>query len=49
MIPACRVLLFSGHAVTADLLHDVRVLGHNFEVIEQPLHPPELLARLQAV
>jgi CheY-like chemotaxis protein len=49
MIPACRILLFSGHAVTADLLHDARVLGHNFEVIEKPLHPAELLARLQAV
>src|ERR1700721_2379672 len=36
-LPDCRVLLFSGHAVSSDLLRDSRVLGHNFEVIKKPL------------
>jgi CheY-like chemotaxis protein len=46
MIPACRVLLFSGQAATVDLLSDARVKGHSFEVLAKPLHPHELLARL---
>lgn len=46
LIPECRVLLFSGHTMTADLLDDARVQGHHFEVLQKPIHPAELLARL---
>lgn len=49
LIPECRVLLFSGYAQSADLLHDSRVQGHNFQILQKPLHPSELIARLQAV
>lgn len=48
MHPACRVLLLSGQAATADLLHDARMRGHHFEVILKPVHPSQLLARLRA-
>lgn len=46
--PACRVLLLSGQAATADLLRDARVRGHHFEVLLKPVHPSQLIARLRA-
>ncbi|MGA8531117.1 MAG: response regulator [Acidobacteriaceae bacterium] len=46
--PACRVLLLSGQAATADLLRDARLRGHHFEVLLKPVHPSQLLARLRA-
>lgn len=45
--PACRVLLFSGQAATSDLLATVRGRGLDFDVLPKPVHPKELLARLQ--
>ncbi|MGA9981818.1 MAG: response regulator [Acidobacteriaceae bacterium] len=45
--PACKILLFSGHAGTVDFLHQARQLGHNFEVLSKPIHPKDLLARLE--
>lgn len=45
LIPECRVLLFSGHTMTANLLDDARVQGHHFEVLQKAVHPAELLAR----
>lgn len=47
MNPACRILLLSGQAATADLLREARVRGHHFEVILKPVHPSQLLARLR--
>jgi DNA-binding response OmpR family regulator len=44
--PECRVLLFSGHASTVDLLAKARQLGHEFTVMAKPLHPADLLARI---
>ena len=43
MLPACRVILFSGQAVTSDLLERARALGHDFEIIPKPVHPQVLL------
>ncbi len=45
--PACRVLVFSGQAATADLLTTIRGRGHDFDVLPKPVHPKELLARLE--
>jgi len=42
-VPACKVLLFSGQAATADLLSEA---GADFTVLAKPLHPTDLLARL---
>lgn len=46
VLPACRVILFSGQASTADLLDRAEALGYSFEVIAKPIHPKELLRML---
>jgi DNA-binding NtrC family response regulator len=46
--PMCKVLLFSGQAVTSKLLEDARVIGHRFEVIAKPIHPTDLLQRIES-
>ena len=48
MLPACKILLFSGQAATADLLDRARVQGHEFEILAKPVHPQDLLARLRS-
>ena len=45
--PHTRVLLFSGNAATADLLRQARAQGHEFELLGKPIHPEELVRRLQ--
>ena len=45
-LPDCKILLFSGQAVTADLLEQARTYGHEFEIIAKPIHPSDLLAKL---
>ncbi|WP_263359867.1 response regulator [Acidicapsa ligni] len=44
--PQCKTLLFSGQAITADLLEDARKSGHQFDVLSKPIHPSDLLAKL---
>ena len=41
--PACKVLLFSGHATSRDLLEKSRENGHPFTLLTKPLHPSDLL------
>ncbi len=48
LLPACKILLFSGQAATADLLDRARVQGHEFEILAKPVHPQDLLARLRS-
>ena len=45
--PDCKVLLFSGHAATADLLEKAREKGYDFELLSKPVHPADLLATLR--
>ena len=47
MLPACKILLFSGQAATADLLERARSQGHEFEILAKPVHPQDLLAKLR--
>ncbi len=47
LLPACKILLFSGQAATADLLDRARAQGHEFEILAKPVHPQDLLARLR--
>ena len=47
-LPACKILLFSGQAATADLLENARARGHEFEIIAKPVHPSDLLAKLRS-
>ena len=44
--PHARIILFSGQAITTDLLKEARAAGHDFEIWSKPLHPRELLSRL---
>ena len=43
----CKVLLFSGQATTADLLQAARANGHDFELVLKPVHPKDLLSKIQ--
>jgi|SRR5271154_6886830 len=45
-LPRCRVLLFSGQAATSDLLDQARIRSYDFEILAKPVHPTDLLARL---
>jgi CheY-like chemotaxis protein len=47
LLPACKILLFSGQAATADLLDNARQQGHEFEILAKPVHPADLLAKLK--
>jgi DNA-binding NtrC family response regulator len=46
--PACKVLLFSGQAATANLLQTARSKGHDFELLLKPVQPADLLTRIRA-
>ena len=46
MIPACKVLLFSGQAATVDLLEKARNVGYNFTTLTKPVHPTDMLRRI---
>ena len=45
-LPGCKILLFSGQAATADLLENARQHGHEFEILAKPVHPQDLLEKL---
>jgi DNA-binding NtrC family response regulator len=47
--PGCKVLLFSGQAATAQLLSSAKEIGYTFEILSKPVHPADLLARIQDV
>lgn len=49
LLPSCRIVLFSGQAATLDLQHEAEKKGHHFEVLPKPVHPTELLSRLQGL
>jgi CheY-like chemotaxis protein len=44
--PDCKIMLFSGHAETVDLLSKARERGYDFNLLAKPLHPAELLRRI---
>jgi CheY-like chemotaxis protein len=44
---ATRILLFSGHANSADLLNEARRRGHQFDVVAKPIHPEKLMRLLR--
>jgi DNA-binding response OmpR family regulator len=47
VLPQVKILLFSGHAATSDLLEGARAQGFEFEILAKPVHPQDLLARLR--
>ena len=48
LLPTVKILLFSGQAATADLLEKARAKGYEFEILAKPVHPQDLLSKLQA-
>lgn len=48
LLPAIKILLFSGQAATADLLERARAEGHEFEILAKPVHPQDLLNKLRS-
>jgi len=47
-IPSCRILLFSGELSTQSVLEAAQRNGYVFEFLSKPVHPTELLAKLDA-
>lgn len=45
--PRCRVLLFSGQAATTDMMERAGGTAAEFELMAKPVHPTDLLARLE--
>ncbi len=46
--PDCKVLLFSGNAATSSMLESATRAGHNFVLLNKPVHPTEMLSRVAA-
>jgi DNA-binding NtrC family response regulator len=44
--PECKVLLFSGQANTQTILEAAQANGHDFEIISKPIHPTDLLKKV---
>jgi CheY-like chemotaxis protein len=49
LLPAIKILLFSGQAATADLLEKAHAQGYDFEILAKPVHPQDLLTKLRGV
>jgi FixJ family two-component response regulator len=47
--PTCKILLFSGQATTADLLHEARQSGHDFALLSKPVHQSDLLSSIRTL
>jgi CheY-like chemotaxis protein len=47
LLPQFKVLLFSGQTATANLLVQARERGYEFELLVKPVHPKDLLKKLQ--
>ncbi len=47
-LPQCRVILFSGQALTNDLLAEARARGDSFEMLAKPIDPYALIAVLRS-
>lgn len=46
-LPHCKVLLVSGQASLQDLRREIQSKCHRFDVLSKPVHPTELLARIE--
>jgi CheY-like chemotaxis protein len=44
--PECKIVLFSGQAANLDLLKDARSRGHNFPLLQKPVHPSVMLSTI---
>ena len=46
-LPHCKVLLVSGQAALQDLRREIQSRCHSFDVLTKPIHPADLLARIE--
>lgn len=46
LYPDCKIVLFSGHMATGELLEIASRQGHDFTILPKPVHPKDLLAAL---
>jgi CheY-like chemotaxis protein len=49
LLPQVHVLLFSGQAGTLDLLQNAKGRGFNFELLQKPIHPDEIMRKVALV
>jgi len=47
--PDCKVLLFSGHACSQQMLDSAREYGHEYRFLSKPVYPGELLKRIRSL
>ena len=47
--PNCKVILFSGHASTANFLSEAGSTGSRFEILAKPVHPRVLIERVRSL
>lgn len=47
--PDCKVLLFSGQAITGDLHASAKLKGHEFSLLAKPVHPDILIQTLKSL
>ena len=47
--PACRILLYSGQAATAQMMEEARSQGYDFELLAKPVHPVQLLEKVKSL
>lgn len=43
VVPACRIILFSGQAATVDLLEKAQRDGYRFDILAKPIKPDQLI------
>jgi DNA-binding response OmpR family regulator len=49
MLPRCKVILCSGQVASESLLHEAEEQGYNFDLLFKPVHPRQLLDRLNSM
>jgi DNA-binding NtrC family response regulator len=47
MLATCKILLFSGDVGSNTLVNQSRAKGHNFQFVEKPIHPQDLILKLR--
>ena len=46
IFPDCKVVLFSGNAATTAMMETATRAGHNFVLLNKPVHPAEMLSHV---
>ena len=48
-IPTCKVLLFSGQFGASDLIRSAKEAGHDFMLVQKPIHPTKLVEAIRSL